>query len=156
MHTPDPTPDPEELPAMVPNTILAMMRTQPFANETTTDLLPLHIWLVRSHRRNSMSILVTRQFQITSEQDEFLNGMLPNRSAYVRRLIEEQRLATKACPEPTTTKQSFVLEGTEFCPNESATRPVLLCARSIPLKPLPEGQHDHQRLCNTEQFAPAS
>ena len=71
-----------------------------------------------------MSILVTRQFQITPEQDEFLNRMLPNRSAYVRRLIEEQRLTTKACPEPTTTKQSFVIEETEFCPNESATRPV--------------------------------
>lgn len=61
-----------------------------------------------------MSILVTRQFQITPEQDEFLNGMLPNRSAYVRRLIEEQRLTIKACPEPTTTKQSFVIEETEF------------------------------------------
>lgn len=34
MHTPDPTPDPEELPAMVPNTFLATVRTQPFANET--------------------------------------------------------------------------------------------------------------------------
>ena len=67
-----------------------------------------------------MSILVTRQFQITPEQDEFLNGMLPNRSAYVRRLIEEQRLATKACPEPTTTKQSFVIEETESYPGVSA------------------------------------
>lgn len=71
-----------------------------------------------------MSILVTRQFQITPEQDEFLNGMLPNRSAYVRRLIEEQRLATNACPKSTTTNQSFVIEETGFCPNESATRPV--------------------------------
>lgn len=67
-----------------------------------------------------MSILVTRQFQITPEQDEFLNGMLPNRSAYVRRLIEEQRLATKACPEPTTTKQTSVIEETEFYPGVSA------------------------------------
>ena len=79
-----------------------------------------------------MSILVTRQFQITPEQDAFLNGMLPNRSAYVRRLIEEQRLTTKACPEPTTTKQSFVNEETEFCPNASATRPVSALREKLP------------------------